>query len=113
MSKLRIKRVNELLQQQLSKLILKEFPQSFATVQRVDTTADLKTAKVWVSFLNFKNKQNTKDLISQIQEKSREFQNILAKSLNLKFIPKLEFKYDTSPEAIDKIDKILAKEKNK
>lgn len=110
MKNFRLKRINKLLKVELSLLIQKEFPQKFTTIQRVETAPDLKTAKIWLSFLNLQKNQAQK-LVSEIQKKARYFQNILAKKYHLKFIPKLEFIYDLSPEIADRIDQILAQDK--
>ena len=108
----RIEKINELLQQELSKLILIEeknlSPNCIITVMEVETAEDLKTAKVWASVLDgVKKSTQSEKIIKKVQHLSFQFQKELSRKLTLKFIPKLTFKLDTTGERAQKIDKIL------
>jgi len=108
----RMEQVNELLQQELSQIVEKEIKKDkkefFITVQEVQTAADLKTAKVWVSIFDTKiSAKEQEEIISELQKKSFGFQKILSNRLKLKFIPRLTFKLDTSGEVLQKIDQLI------
>ncbi len=107
----RMQKVNELLQQELSKIIEKEIKKEkefFITVQEVQTSADLKTAKVWVSIFDTEiSAKEQEEIVSELQKKSFGFQKILSDRLNLKFIPRLTFELDTSVEVLQKIDQLI------
>jgi len=113
-----MEKVNELLQQELSQIIQKETRKDqkdfFVTVQEVETAPDLKTAKVWISIFDTEiNQKEQKKIISELQNRSFEFQKILNNRLKLKFIPKLTFKLDTSGEALQKVDRLIEDSKKK
>ena len=110
----RIERINELLQQELSKIILKEDKKEsqdyLLTILEVQAANDLKTAKVWVSVLGTEVSKQKK-IIQKLQNRAFGFQKILNRRLDLKFIPKLFFKLDKTGETAQKIDQILDQEK--
>lgn len=111
----RIERINELLQQELSKIIQgPEYTKLgiFLSVQEVVAAEDLKSAKVWVSVFGQKlNEKDEKDIIDKLQKKAGEFQSIIASKLELKYTPRLTFKLDVSGEAMQKIDDLVEKSK--
>ncbi len=114
----RMQKVNELLQQELSQIIEQEIKKDkeefFITVQEVRTSADLKTAKVLVSIFDTKiNQKEQEEIISELQDRSFEFQKTLSDHLDLKFIPRLTFKLDTSSEMLQKIDQLIENSKKK
>jgi len=103
----RIQRVNELIRKELNNLIQIELADKcgMTTVNFVDTQKDLKSAKVYVS--GIWNMDSDK-IINIFQKKAYFFQNILAKKMTSKNIPKLEFIFDISQDKIDKIEKLLS-----
>jgi len=112
----RIEKINQLIHQELSQIILKETRQEnqgiILTIQEVQTTHDLKLAKVWVSIFGTKiNQDIQKKAIKNLQKQAFNFQKILSGRLDLKFIPKLTFKLDTGVESFYKIDQIIEKNK--
>ena len=111
----RLEKVNELLQQTLSKLIQAEIKKErniFVTVQEVKTASNLKTAKVWISLFGKDLKDSEKDeIIQELQNKTAKFQHQIATTIDLKFTPKLTFKLDTSAEILQKIDELVEKSK--
>ena len=102
----RIAKVNELLQQQLSLLIFEEFERDLGilTVTAVDTTHDLKNAKVYISTIN---EPDLLDVLDKLQNRAFKFQQQLAKRLTMKYIPKLEFIMDRSKDKIHQVEKLL------
>ncbi len=100
----RLGRINEELQRELASLIrtVKD-PRvtGMISVTGVDTTADLKYAKVYVSLLD---KTNAKEVMRGLKSASGYLRRELGRALELRAIPELEFIHDDS---IDKGAHIL------
>ena len=101
----RINKINQLLLKELAQLIHQEFPGKFITVIAVETTLDIKNAKVWVSVLS----QDEETILKELEEKKGSFQSYLGKKLFIKTIPKISFSIDKSPERVAKIEELLKK----
>lgn len=107
MSSKRIAQVNELIQQELSTIFLREieFPQSvLVTITRVETDPDIKTAKVKISILPSK-KYGT--VLSIIKKRSPFIQSILNRKLSMHHVPSLTYEIDTEMQYLDEVDKIF------
>lgn len=112
----RMEKINELIQQELSKIIHEEMIDTsqnyLVTVQEIQTAEDLKTARVWVSIFSQKISEIKKrQVIKKLQSRAYQFQNSLNQRINLRFIPKLTFKLDDSGEILQKIDEAIKKSK--
>ena len=79
------------------------------SVTKVKTASDLKSAKVYISVLGGKSKENT---LIGLKEASGFIRSELAKRVNLRYTPELMFELDETLEYGAKIDSIL-KELNK
>lgn len=101
----RINKVNQLLLEELAKLIREELGEKLVTVLAVDTSADLKNAKVWISVFG----QNEEEILKELEDKTVFFQSFLGKKLFIKNIPKLSFFVDKSSQRIAKIEQLLKK----
>jgi len=101
----RINKINQLLQQELAKLIQREMQGQLVTVTAVETALDLKTSKVWISVYL----QDGNEIVKQLKTKAPYFQSYLGKKLVIKNIPKLSFHLDKSQQHVDKIEKLLKK----
>ena len=94
----RIGRINEEIQRELSALIrqLKD-PRvntvGMVSVTRVDTTADLRYAKVYVSVLD---KSREKDALKGLKSASGFLRREIGRSLRLRYTPELQFMGDDS-----------------
>ena len=94
----RIGRINEEIQKELSALLrtLKD-PRVSATgmvsITRVDTTGDLRYARVWVSVLD---KSQEKDVLRGLKSASGFLRRELGRTLNLRYTPELQFIADDS-----------------
>lgn len=103
----RSERVSDLIRQEIADIImnrLKDPRIGFITVTGVDMTSDLKSAKVFVSIL----KEEERGLTLEILNSSTNFiRSILSKRLRMKYIPKIQFRLDTSIEYGCKIEKLL------
>ena len=100
----RIGRINEEIQRELSALLrtVKD-PRvhGLVSITHVDTTSDLRYAKVYVSVLD---KSDGKDVIRGLKSAGGYLRRELGRALSLRYTPELVFQEDTS---IDKGTHIL------
>jgi len=105
----RLERVNQLIKEEVSAVLqrqLKDPRLGFVTVTDVDTTADLKLARVYVSVLG-PNEQWASSF--KALESARGFVwNWLRKHLDLRATPQLVFRPDRSMEHAAHIQALLA-----
>ncbi|MFA5197528.1 MAG: 30S ribosome-binding factor RbfA [Patescibacteria group bacterium] len=103
-------RVNELIKEEVSQILLKELGSDFGfiTVLAVDTRRDLRHATVWVSIIG----EKAKAILTQLEDKEKNIQSQLNKRLVLKYVPKLTFELDHSGEYATEIGKTLKKIRN-
>ena len=108
----RLLKVNESIKEILSSVItakgLKDPRVGFVTVTGVETTPDLRYAKVYVSVLG---RTAEREASLQALERSRGFlQARLNSSLHMKRTPQLEFHYDDTLDNALHIEKLLKRE---
>lgn len=94
----RIGRINEEIQRELADQIrrLKDPRVSgvgMVSIIRVDTTGDLRYARVWVSVLN---KEQEKDVLKGLKSASGFLRRELGRALQLRYTPELQFIADDS-----------------
>lgn len=93
----RIGRINEEVQKELSALLrtLKDprLQGGLVTITHVDTTSDLRYAKVFVSALD---KSQEKDVLKGLKSASGYLRRELGRSLQLRYTPELQFVGDDS-----------------
>ena len=102
----RIKRINQLVKEKIADILVKElsFNNVLITVQNVDTSKDLKYAKVGISIMPFKKSEQ---ILKILQKQTPNIQKQLNKAIEIKFVPKIEFEIDRGEEKADRIEKIL------
>lgn len=103
----RIERINELIKESLAKIIQEEAdtpPGVFLTVVKVDTSRDLRYARVFVSVFPEKKFQKTIEILGK---KIYSIQGALNKKLHMKPLPRIEFVADKTEAEADKIEKLL------
>jgi ribosome-binding factor A len=103
----RMRRVNEALREVLSRTLatgLKDPRIGFVTVTGVDTSPDLRTARVYVSVLG---EEAERERALAGLRSSRGFLQAQVGELRLKRTPKLEFVYDESIERGMRISQLL------
>jgi len=103
----RIQKINELIRVSTAEIIGREveFPLGvFLTVTKVDTTADLRYARVFVSVFPEKKFGKTMELL---KKKVYMIQGLLNKKLHMKPLPRIEFVSDKTEVEADKIEKLL------
>jgi len=104
----RIEKVNELLRQEVGKLIKRvvDDPElGFVTVTGAKTSSDLCSAKIYVSVYG----KNPKKSISVLRRYSYEIQRILNKELRMRFVPRISFYLDETEKNAAKIEKLFNK----
>jgi len=94
----RMRRVNESVRQVLSESLgdLKDPRIGFVTITGVETSSDLRHAKVFVSVLGSAKKRDA--TISGLNSSHGVLQAALAKELRMKRTPQLTFQYDPTVE---------------
>jgi ribosome-binding factor A len=104
----RMRRVNEAVREVLSSHLaegLKDPRIGFVTVTGVDTTPDLRAARVYVSVLG---DEGEREAALEGLESSRGFlQAQIAQELRMKRTPTLSFQYDDTVERADRMMRLL------
>jgi ribosome-binding factor A len=111
MPKDRMRRVNEAMREVLSEAIateLKDPRVGFVTVTAVETSPDLRHARVFVSVLG-EEKQRDESLAG-LSSSHGYLQSRVASRLRLKHTPTLAFEYDPSAERVMRISQLLREE---
>jgi ribosome-binding factor A len=105
----RIEQVNMLLRRELATLLQNEVKDpritTFVAITEVDTSPDLRYAKVFISHLG--TEEEKKDLLKALKSASGFFRRELAGRIRLRRIPELTFIWDTSIEQGDRIARLL------
>lgn len=95
---IRTERVASLIREELGTMLSRAFSGSneygFTTVTEARVTPDLRTARVFVSIMGSKEKQEK--TMAMIEKKKGFYRSELGSRINLKFVPTIEFRLDTS-----------------
>jgi ribosome-binding factor A len=102
-----MRRVNQSVRQVLSEALpeLKDPRIGFVTVTGVETSADLRQARVYVSVLGSERKR--KDTLAGLAAAHGVLQARLARELRMKRTPTLAFEYDPTVEAGVRMSKLI------
>ena len=104
---LRLKKVNELIKQEVGNLIAREIDLSreiLVTVIKSDVSPDLRYADVSISVLPAEKKLST---LRSLNKNVYSLQQKLNKKLTMKPVPKIRFKLDTAGEYVSRIDEVI------
>src|SRR5437867_9959207 len=103
----RMRRVNESIRQVLSEGVgqLKDPRIGFVTVTGVETSPDLRHARVFISVLGTERKRT--QTLAGLQAAHAVLQTRLARELRLKRTPQLAFEYDPSVERGVRISQLI------
>lgn len=108
----RIQRINSLLKEVISEVISRDLGNHeipvLVTVTEVDTTGDLRQAKVYVSLINGDEKAK-EDLLVLLQKLAGYIGVLASKKVELRYFPTLTFKLDSSLDNYMHIDDLLRK----
>ena len=106
----RIARVNSLIQQIVGATILPLTQESGAlvTVSKVETTIDMKSAKIWISIVGPKdNAENDEKILKLLRDNIYDIQGELNHKMHTKALPRIEFHLDTAPRYVQHIDELI------
>jgi ribosome-binding factor A len=106
-----MRRVNESIKEILGDAITTELKDpriGFVTVTDVDTSPDLRTARVYVSVLG--TEQERERSLTGLRSSHGFLQGKIASSMRMKRTPTLTFEYDESAERGDRISRLLGDE---
>ena len=107
----RMRRVNEAIREILADAIATELKDpriGFVTVTEVDTSPDLRTARVYVSVLGSPDERESS--LAGLRSSHGVLQGRIASAMRLKRTPTLTFEYDESTERGDRISRLLRDE---
>jgi ribosome-binding factor A len=108
MASSRMRRVNEVIRQVLGDVIAKDLKDpriGFVTVTDVDTSPDLRTARVYVSVLG--DEADREKALAGLQSSHGFLQGRIAAELRMKRTPTLTFHYDESVDRAVRISRLL------
>ena len=110
--KIRQEKINELLKQEISKIIFKEIKDprlGFVTIQRVETARDMSFAKVYITVLG-KESDIKRNLL--VLNGAKDFiRKELTKKIDMRYIPSPEFLIDTKINDTLNLLNIIEKDK--
>ena len=107
-SQLRIEKLQELIKQEVSKMLLYDIKDpriGFVTVTEVEMTGDLREAKIFVSIKG--NDEQIKDTMEGLQSALGFVRREIGKRIRLRFTPEISFAPDKSLDYSEHIQKIL------
>jgi ribosome-binding factor A len=107
----RMRRVDEAMREVLSDAITSELKDprvGFVTVTAVDTSPDLRQARVYVSVLGTDPERRRS--LDGLRSAHGFLQRRVADELHLKHTPTLEFAYDDTADRAQRIDELLERE---
>lgn len=107
----RIERVNSLLVEVIAAVVMREVKDpripGLITITRVETTPDLRQAKVFFSIIGSEKEKKT--ALQVLQEAAGFISMTASKKVVLRFFPQLTFKIDDTLEKHQRIDDLLKK----
>ena len=107
-------RVGELIKQSLGQIFLRDeakiptFDTTNITVTEVRMSPDLKNARAYVIPLGGKDTEKTVNVLTKFSHLVRK---VLAKKIDMKFLPKVHFVKDNSFDYAEKIERLILKNK--
>ncbi len=110
MGQLRVEKVQELMKQEVSQIILRELKDpriGFVTVTSVECTGDLREAKIYVSLMG--SEQQVKDCWAGLTSSLGYIRREIGKRIRLRFTPEISLAIDKSLDYIAHIQELLLK----
>ncbi|MFH1656792.1 MAG: 30S ribosome-binding factor RbfA [Candidatus Nealsonbacteria bacterium] len=104
----RIKRINELLKNEIGQILLREVDLSdvLLTITRVDASPNLQEAKVYVSTIPDREIDR---IFIDLNKQVYSIQQDLNKRLNMRPVPKIKFRKEEMTKQAGKVEEILKK----
>jgi ribosome-binding factor A len=105
----RIEKVNSHIQQVLGPILHEALmgEKGLVTVSKVETSRDMKWAKIWISILGLG--ADDEKILNHIKSHIYEIQGQLNDNFTTKIVPRLQFFLDTSPRHAQHIDELIKK----
>ena len=118
----RIAKVNSLIQKELGPVLREylDWQNGLVTITKVDTSKDMKWAKIWISIFNnqsanSKKSDSPKYDVAMADKKIMDFlskniydiQGEVNRHFQTKIIPRISFHLDTSPRYVEHIDELI------
>ena len=103
----RHEKIESLMQQELSKILLRdvEFPLgTLVTISRLEINSDSTEAKIGVSVIPT---ERTEEVMSHIKKMQGWLQRLINQKMNIKPMPRINFEADYGLDKAAKIDKLL------
>ena len=113
MSKFHQERLNVLIKQNLSKIVrfdLRDKRVKNITIEKVDVSPDMHYATIYFSIFGDKERKYAHNGLNRAKKYIRMR---LAKTLNLRYTPELNFVYDNIPKDAHSIELLIEKERKK
>lgn len=107
---LRIEKLQELIKQEVSKMLLMDIKDSrigFVTVTGVEMTGDLREAKIYVSIMG--NDEQIKSSLEGLQSALGYIRREIGRRIKIRFTPEISFALDKSLDYSEHIQKLLLK----
>ncbi|MBQ3433443.1 MAG: 30S ribosome-binding factor RbfA [Selenomonadaceae bacterium] len=107
-NKLRIEKLQELIKQEMSKMLLTDLKDpriGFVTVTDVEMTGDLREAKIYVSVMG--GAEQVKSSLEGLNSALGFVRREIGQRIRLRFTPEISFALDTSLDYGDHIQKLL------
>jgi ribosome-binding factor A len=102
---IRIQRANSLIQELLGQILpdYLDKSQGLVSVSRVETSSDLRWAKVWLSVINAEDD----DILQLLQKNIYHIQGELNRRIPMKIVPRLQFFIDTSARFAQHLNEVF------
>ncbi len=102
----RLPKINSLIKQEISKIIERYFKikDTFLTITNVETSPDLRNAKIWISVFPPAKEE---EALMHLSENASQIQKMLNKKLVMKYVPKISFKIDKTAQKASRVENLL------
>jgi ribosome-binding factor A len=103
----RIAKVNSLIQRELGPILhnFLDWQTGLITISKVETSKDMKWAKVWLSIFN----GNDEKIFNFLNKNIYHIQGELNEHFFTKIIPRISFHLDTTPRYVEHIEEVIKK----
>lgn len=104
----RMRRIDEVMREVIGSAIASELEDpriGFVTVTGVDTSPDLRSARVYVSVLG--SEEEREATLAALRSSHGVLQAAIARGARMKYTPKLSFHYDDTPERAVRLERLL------
>lgn len=101
----RIAKVNSLIEHALGPVLRDtlDWQTGLVTITKVDTSRDMKWAKIWISILGGSDQK----ILDFLQNHIYDIQGQLNQAFATKVIPRISFHLDTAPRYVEHIDELI------